>query len=414
MIKEKLTEREVKIISCPPSFVNIDILDGSGLELRVSRTGAKKWRYRYKVNGLKKIVTIGAYPEISLKEARKQSTRLSLMRKFGIELTPPQNVLQPKVIPEPVKQVPVTTKPPIKKKLIQKPEVKVLFKDVVDEYIQTLANKPSQKEAKRILYKDAIPVWGSRQAESIRLRECVLLLDKIAKRAPVLANLMYAFLKRAYVVSIQRGLITVNPLANLQKPAPEAEIRNNCDKVLTRDQLKQLILSVNAASTTMMDDALLMILWTGARPSEVLKMQWKQIEGDRWTLGAKEHKGGHKWSRSLTRPLIDAAQKILKKQEGLHEQYVFPGRFAKPSSHIHLSHHVRVNRMSFGVNGFTPNHLRHTISTRMRELGVRPDIVERIIGHHVDSGIIGVYSSYNWFPEMKEALVKWHEWIQGQ
>jgi hypothetical protein len=25
-----------------------------------------------------------------------------------------------------------------------------------------------------------------------------------------------------------------------------------------------------------------------------------------------------------------------------------------------------------------------------------------------------MFSSYNWFHEMKEALVKWQEWIQGE
>lgn len=54
------------------------------------------------------------------------------------------------------------------------------------------------------------------------------------------------------------------------------------------------------------------------------------------------------------------------------------------------------------------------MSTRMREIGVRPDIVERIIGHNVDSGVIVVYSSYNWFPEMREALEKWQAWISEE
>ena len=83
------------------------------------------------------------------------------------------------------------------------------------------------------------------------------------------------------------------------------------------------------------------------------------------------------------------------------ERYVFPGRFGTPSSHIRLSRHVRDERHHYGIKPFTPNHLRHTISTRMREIGIRPDIVERIIGHHIDGGIIGVYSSYNWLPEME-------------
>ena len=44
------------------------------------------------------------------------------------------------------------------------------------------------------------------------------------------------------------------------------------------------------------------------------------------------------------------------------------------------------------------------ISTGMRETGIRHDIAERIIGHPVESGIVGGYRSYNWLPVMKAAL----------
>ncbi|NTU74349.1 tyrosine-type recombinase/integrase [Candidatus Roizmanbacteria bacterium] len=400
MSKEKLTEKHVKKAFCPPSSACLDLYDGNGLALRVSRNGVKIWRYRYESDGTKKTLTLGSYPELNLREARKQRDKALILRKAGIDHSPVQKVF-PVSVPDRESSKEASLK------------ISVTFKDVVDEYVKTLDNKPSKDEVNRALYKDLVPVWGMRPSESISLRECVLLLDSIAKRAPVLANLLYAYVKRAYVVSIQRGLITVNPLANLQKPAPKAEIRNNGNKVLTHTQLRTLVQSIREQPSSIMDDVLMMILWTGARPSEVLKMQWKQIEGDQWTLGPNEHKGGYHSSRHIVRPLNDAAKKILNKYKELNSQYVFPGKYEKPSSHIRLSRHVRDIRKCYGIKVFTPNHLRHTISTRMREIGIRPDIVERIIGHHVDTGIVGVYSSYNWFPEMKEALIRWELWIQG-
>lgn len=398
MSKHTLSENLLKNVTCPPSSSSIDIYDGNGLILRVSQSGVRIWRYRYKIDGVKKTITLGSYPDLSLKEARKQRDKVALLRKAGVDFSiqqpiPPKR--DPELAPEPEQNSNVT------------------FKDVVDEYLKTLANKPSHKEVKRALYKDLVPLWGKRDPELITLRECVLLLDRIAKRTPVLSDRLYAYLKRAYAVSIQRGLITTNPLLNVQKPAPESEIRDNRGKVLSYGQLQTLVQTINELQTTMMDDVLMMILWTGARPSEVLNMHWKQIEGDKWTLGVKEHKGGHRRPRTVTRPLNSAAVDILKKYKGIHERYVFPGRFEKPSSHIRLSRHVRDIRKSYGIKDFTPNHLRHTISTRMREIGIRPDIVERIIGHHVDSGIAGVYSSYNWVPEMKDALDRWQSCIEN-
>jgi len=381
LIKEKLSESSVRGALCPVEVKSIDLPDGNGLELRVSRKGMKVWRYRYKVGSAKKTLTIGTYPEISLKEARKQRDKLILLRKAGLD---PSLGTGSGLEEKPIAEIYSVSK------AMPHQDSGTTFKDLVDEYLKTLTTKSSHKEVSRALYKDLVPDWGKRDPEGITLRECVLLLDKIARRAPVLSDRLYSYLKRAYAVGMQRGLITVNPLVNVQKPAPEAEIRDNSQKVLTHSQLQGIVHSIKQTEVTMMDDALMMVLWTGARPSEVLNMQWRQIEGEQWTLGVKEHKGGHRRPRTITRPLNASALAILKRYTGENELYVFPGRFGTPSSHIRLSRHVRDNRHHYGIKPFTPNHLRHTISTRMREIGIRPDIVERIIGHHVDSGIVGV------------------------
>jgi len=47
------------------------LVDGHGLYLSVSPTGAKSWRYRYRIEGREKILTIGRYPNVSLAEARE-------------------------------------------------------------------------------------------------------------------------------------------------------------------------------------------------------------------------------------------------------------------------------------------------------------------------------------------------------
>lgn len=69
---------------------------------------------------------------------------------------------------------------------------------------------------------------------------------------------------------------------------------------------------------------------------------------------------------------------------------------------VSLIHYLKKYRNYYGERAFSPNHLRHTISTRMRGIGIRPDIVERVIGHSVDSGIMGMCSSYNWLVDIGE------------
>src|SRR5215472_13778016 len=46
--------------------------DGGGLYLYVAPSGAKTWRYDFRFLGRRQTLTIGPYPEVSLKKARKR------------------------------------------------------------------------------------------------------------------------------------------------------------------------------------------------------------------------------------------------------------------------------------------------------------------------------------------------------
>ena len=44
--------------------------DGGGLYLHVTATGSKLWRMAYRFEGKQKLLSFGAYPAVSLKDAR--------------------------------------------------------------------------------------------------------------------------------------------------------------------------------------------------------------------------------------------------------------------------------------------------------------------------------------------------------
>ena len=43
------------------------------LRLRVQTNGSRNWLFRYKVGGKEKTAGLGAYPQVSLQEARKRA-----------------------------------------------------------------------------------------------------------------------------------------------------------------------------------------------------------------------------------------------------------------------------------------------------------------------------------------------------
>jgi len=60
------------------------LTDGGGLYLLLNPTGSRLWRLKYRIGGIEKKLSIGAYPEVSLKAAReKYSGWANLDKKQG-------------------------------------------------------------------------------------------------------------------------------------------------------------------------------------------------------------------------------------------------------------------------------------------------------------------------------------------
>lgn len=70
----KLTETQIRVAK--PREKPYKLPDGGGLVLLVQPSGAKWWRVRYRVAGVEKMLSVGTWPEVSLKDAREWLTGL--------------------------------------------------------------------------------------------------------------------------------------------------------------------------------------------------------------------------------------------------------------------------------------------------------------------------------------------------
>lgn len=75
-----LTDAFIKGSKCPDGLKLIEYRDTDvrGLELRVSAKGAKSWRLHYtrRSDGKRRVVGLGSYPALPLKEARTKAKGL--------------------------------------------------------------------------------------------------------------------------------------------------------------------------------------------------------------------------------------------------------------------------------------------------------------------------------------------------
>ena len=63
----------------------LKLFDGGGLFLLVSPAGGKLWRLKYRFQGKEKLLAIGAYPDISLKDARKRRDEAKELLAKGVD-----------------------------------------------------------------------------------------------------------------------------------------------------------------------------------------------------------------------------------------------------------------------------------------------------------------------------------------
>jgi hypothetical protein len=61
---------DLKIRAAKPKDKPYKISDGGGLYLLINTNGAKYWRWKYRIQQKEKVLAIGVYPEVTLKQAR--------------------------------------------------------------------------------------------------------------------------------------------------------------------------------------------------------------------------------------------------------------------------------------------------------------------------------------------------------
>ena len=65
-----LTDTAIK--NAKPSAKPLKLFDGGGLFLLVTPNGGRWWRLKYRFGGKEKLLSLGTYPEVSLKDAREK------------------------------------------------------------------------------------------------------------------------------------------------------------------------------------------------------------------------------------------------------------------------------------------------------------------------------------------------------
>jgi integrase len=382
-----LTDR--KIQHARPGTVRRDLADDDpkGLALRIHPSGEKLWTLRYTFRGRDRRMTIGAYPELSLKDARIKAREH--------------------------KNEALSGRDPARRSASSAPTVGEIAKSA----LAALELRPTTaREWARLVRAEIVPAFGDVLAAELSRREIrEWMRDRAAKpRGKWTANRAFEVLRRVYSWAVAEDVLPGSPFVGLQKPAPEPRSQ----RVLTTDELRALLVALDKLPGAY-SDAVRLLLLTCARREMVLGGRRGELElGDSptWTIpGGRD--GRSKSGEPHVIPLSAPAVKVLERRLDVigEGDYLFPparvrrlGVAPKRACAVWSSRYTRELQALVGAGSrWTLHNLRHTGATRMREhLGVRVDVVSMILGHTPEGPrVTRVYDRAHLLPERRAALV---------
>ena len=371
----KFTARGIAAIK-PPRTGQVDYWDTTlpGFILRASYGGKKVWCLSYRHEGRKRRLTLGAYPALSLADARQ-------------------------LVGDALRDVAHGRDPAAEKKAKREAGT---FGELAEEYLERYA-KPRKKSWRidaRAFERDLLPRFQHRKADSITRKEVVRLLDEIVARgAPIQANRVLEIMRKAYNWAINRGALEFNPCSGIERPSKE----HQRDRVLTDDEIRSVWAAFDAEARRVAAVFKLRLL-TAQRGHEVVTMRREDVDRTAawWTIPGEWTKNG----LAHRVPLSPQALAILDElMDDGDEEWIFPSpRKGGPLGSLwRFSIRIRANS---GVD-FVPHDLRRTAASKMTgDLGIMRLTVSKIL-NHVETGVTAVYDRHSYDPEKRQALDAW-------
>ena len=372
MVKRSLTDAAVMRLK-PPAEGQIDIFDQGypGFAIRISYGGGKTFVYFYKLGGRLRRMSLGRYPSTSLADAREAWRKARQDAQKGRDPSTARN-----------REGGATD-----------------FGNVFEEWLKRdQAGNRTVDAVRRLIEKDAMPAWAHRQVVDLDRRDVLDVIDAVVDRgSPVTARRLHSHLHRFFRWCVGRGILDANPMADLPKPGNETKR----ERVLTDDELLAVWNAAEKLGWPFGPITQLLML-TGARRSEIGRLQWSEISGGQICLSGERTKNGESHNIALSSPASAIIEKLPRIDKSA---LVFTTTGRTPVSGWSNAK-TSLDELSAP---WTLHDLRRTVATGLQKLGVSLQVIEAVLGHVSGSraGVVGIYQRHQFLDEARAALEAW-------
>jgi len=384
----QLTDAAIKALK--PRAIRYYVSDGRGLYLEIFPTGRRAWRYRYRLNGKAEKVTIGKYPDLTLKAARQKRDELAAMVANG--------------------QSPASQKQVARVEVASATTARKFGERYYSEVV--LPNVKDPKNLRRWLDKEIYPVLGDKSLRDITSADVqAIVFRKRDNGSPASAGAIRNLMKRIFDYAIVCGVALTNPtLATPMRFITRARPRT---RSLSPEEIEAYIRTLYRSNIRRQFKlAFHIILLTLIRKSELLFAKWRDVHFDsgEWEIPQENSKTNQAHIVYMSRQ-VNGMFRELKALAG-DSDWVLPSRSSPAKPFAKNSLNQALEGVNFPIKPFTIHDLRRTGSTRLSEKGFLPDVVEKALNHTI-SGVRGIYNRAQYAEQRKQMLQCWADYVDG-
>ncbi|ELO1907719.1 tyrosine-type recombinase/integrase [Escherichia coli] len=383
-----------------PSDKPFKVSDSHGLYLRVKPGGSRHWYLKYRISGKESRIALGAYPAISLSDARQQREGIRKMLALNINPVQQRAAVRGSRTPEKV------------------------FKNVALAWHKS-NRKWSQNTADRLLASlnnHIFPVIGNLPVSELKPRHFIDLQKGIEEKGLLeVASRTRQHLSNIIRHAVHQELIDTNPAANLGGVTTPPVRRHY--PALPLERLPELLERIGAyhQGRELTRHAVLLMLHVFIRSSELRFARWSEIDFTNrvWTIPATREPiiGVHYSGRGAKMrmphivPLSEQSIAILKQIKDItgNNELIFPGDHNpyKPMCENTVNKALRV--MGYDTKKDICGHgFRAMACSALMESGLwAKDAVERQMSHQERNTVRMAYIHKAEHLEARKAMMQW-------
>lgn len=364
------------------------VTDGRGLCLEVLPSGKFSWLFRYRIKGRPEKVSLGRYPDLSLKSARCERDKQATLLAGG--------------------RSPAEEKRLAKLALTRDCTVREFseryYRDIV------LRDRKDPSDMRRYLDNEIIPALGQKPLSQVTAADVqTLVFRKRDNGKESAAAQIRSLIKRIFDYAVVCGVAQSNPAMAL--PTRFITKVRPRTRVLTPDEIRIYLHTLYRSNIRRQFKlALHLILLTLVRKAELLLAQWKDVDlvGGEWRIPAENSKTEQPHTVYLSKQVTKLFQELKTLAGG--SVWVMPGRsgLSKPFSHNAMNQ--AMGSITFEIPPFTIHDLRRTGSTLLHEKGFASDVIEKSLNHQI-KGVRGVYNRAEYAAQRRQMLQFWADFV---